>query len=48
MKQHAEKFPLLNLLAALLGLQPGRPTKAKPVTHKPRLRHRHSVFLELP
>jgi len=48
MKLHAHKFPLTDWLAALLGLHPSRPAGAKPGKHKPRPRHRHAAFLELP
>ena len=48
MKLHAERFPIIDWLVALLGLRPSRPAETKPVKPKPRSRHRHAAFLELP
>jgi len=48
MKLSAHKLPLGDWLAALLGLDPSRPMEPKPVERKPRPRHRHAAFLELP
>jgi len=47
MKHHAQKIPLGDWLATLLGLHPSRPAE-KPAKRKSRPRHRHSAFFELP
>jgi hypothetical protein len=48
MKLYAHKLPFGHWLAALLGLHPARPAEPKPVKQKPRPRHRHAAFFELP
>jgi hypothetical protein len=48
MKLYAQKLPLGDWFAALLGLHPTRPAEPKPAKRKPCPRHRHSAFLELP
>lgn len=48
MKLHTHKLPLGHWLVALLGLHPLQPAEPKPTKRKPRPRHRHAAFLELP
>jgi hypothetical protein len=48
MKLHAEKWPFLELIAALLGWQPSKRASSKSAPHKARPQHRHAAFLELP
>ena len=48
MKLYACKVPLSQWLATLLGLHPARPIEPKSAKCKPRPRHRHAAFLELP
>ena len=48
MKLHAQKLPLGDWFAALLGIQPTRPAEFKPAKSKARPRRRHAAFLELP
>jgi len=48
MKLYAQKLPLGDWFAALLGFHPDRPADPKPAKGKARPRHRHAAFLELP
>ena len=48
MKLYAARWSFAEMLAALIGLNPSRPASAKPLKQKPRPRHRHSAFFELP
>ena len=48
MKLHAEKWPFVELIAALLGWSPSKRDNSKLLPRKPRPHHRHAAFLELP
>lgn len=49
MKLYAQKLPLTDWLASLLGWRPARPVQSGAgKRNKPHPRRRHSAFLELP
>lgn len=48
MKLYAQKIPLADWLASLLGWRPTRPPQPARGKRKPQPRHRHAAFLELP